>query len=562
MAARGQVLDVALEGNTSISTSELSAAVAGSGLLRSGVAALPQLARTVETLCHEQGFLNAGAIATVVRIAEDSSVLHVRITITEGCRHIVTAVRIAGTPPLPEEALLQDLATRPGGLLSPAALRADAMQLLTRCDEAGHAFATTGINAIHVTERGDSALAVVEFLVDAGDRVTISEVTVQGNDITQPGVITRELRLAPDEAWTPGLPDRLRRRLERLTFFSSVAEPALYQRSTRHGILVRVTEGGANHFDGIVGYQPGRTTDEQGTLTGLVNLSFRNLFGTGRRIDARWERPSSSLTELELRYLEPWVLDWPVNLQGGFFQRFVDSSYVRRAFDARISLMLSESMQVAATVQSVRVIPSSSGPLAAPASTATNAGLELFIDTRDNPWNPFAGIVFRNSWTGGSKTIAGTERIAAGSEFIQRIEIDASVFQETFRSTIIALALHARELRGSRLDLSDLYRLGGALTLRGYREEQFTGTRLVWGNLELRYSLGRRSYAFVFLDAGHIFQEEDASQDRTGMQVFRHGYGVGGRLETPLGVLAVSYALGQGDSFTTAKIHFGLINEF
>ncbi|HXX64237.1 MAG TPA: hypothetical protein VEO56_10605, partial [Bacteroidota bacterium] len=45
-------------------------------------------------------------------------------------------------------------------------------------------------------------------------------------------------------------------------------------------------------------------------------------------------------------------------------------------------------------------------------------------------------------------------------------------------------------------------------------------------------------------------------------QAFRYGYGIGIRLDTALGNLAVSFALGEGDSFSTAKIHFGLINDF
>ena len=33
-------------------------------------------------------------------------------------------------------------------------------------------------------------------------------------------------------------------------------------------------------------------------------------------------------------------------------------------------------------------------------------------------------------------------------------------------------------------------------------------------------------------------------------------------LETGLGILGVSYALGKGNSLSEGKIHFGIINEF
>jgi outer membrane translocation and assembly module TamA len=45
-------------------------------------------------------------------------------------------------------------------------------------------------------------------------------------------------------------------------------------------------------------------------------------------------------------------------------------------------------------------------------------------------------------------------------------------------------------------------------------------------------------------------------------QHLKYGYGVGIRLETSLGNIGVSFALGAGDSFTQAKLHISLINDF
>jgi outer membrane protein insertion porin family len=145
---------------------------------------------------------------------------------------------------------------------------------------------------------------------------------------------------------------------------------------------------------------------------------------------------------------------------------------------------------------------------------------------------------------------------------VQRIELDAAAYRELLPRVVAAVSLHGRELRGGALDLSDLYRLGGAATLRGYREEQFTGTRLGWINAELRYSLGRRSFAFSFYDIGYMFQSADQEQGREEASLSRGGYGLGLRLETGLGIMSVSYALGDGDALGDGKIHFGLINEF
>jgi hypothetical protein len=41
-----------------------------------------------------------------------------------------------------------------------------------------------------------------------------------------------------------------------------------------------------------------------------------------------------------------------------------------------------------------------------------------------------------------------------------------------------------------------------------------------------------------------------------------YGYGAGLLVETVLGIVDVSVAAGKGDTFSTAKLHLRLVNEF
>ena len=107
-----------------------------------------------------------------------------------------------------------------------------------------------------------------------------------------------------------------------------------------------------------------------------------------------------------------------------------------------------------------------------------------------------------------------------------------------------------------------MYRFGGMRTLRGYRESQFLGSRVAWSNTEYRFILARRSFFYVFVDGGYYLRPADDVRGIARTDAFKYGYGLGLQLETGLGNLGVSFALGQGDSFSNGKIHFGLINEF
>ena len=64
------------------------------------------------------------------------------------------------------------------------------------------------------------------------------------------------------------------------------------------------------------------------------------------------------------------------------------------------------------------------------------------------------------------------------------------------------------------------------------------------------------------MDTGYFFRPEDLVHNIPKTEGFRIGYGLGINLETNLGVISVSFALGQGDTFSNGKINFGIVNQF
>ena len=62
----------------------------------------------------------------------------------------------------------------------------------------------------------------------------------------------------------------------------------------------------------------------------------------------------------------------------------------------------------------------------------------------------------------------------------------------------------------------------------------------------------------MFNDWGYYSEKNKTSLK----EEFLIGYGIGIRFDTPLGILGIDYGLGKGDTFSTAKVHFGIINTF
>jgi outer membrane protein insertion porin family len=241
---------------------------------------------------------------------------------------------------------------------------------------------------------------------------------------------------------------------------------------------------------------------------------------------------------------------------------------VQRTLAGGLEYLATEDVSAAVFVTSQSTIPTIREDSAFTVfnSTAFTTGVNLKIDTRDDPLAPTSGIFFNNFYDFSQKKINGPqEYITPETQTdvnLQRFEATLAVFYQFFQRQILAFKINGRELRGPFFEESDLYWLGGTQTLRGYREDQFRGNRVFWSNLEYRFFLGRRTYTYVFFDNGYYLRNAEEKLNIPKQEGYKFGYGFGLNLETAIGVLGVSFALAKGNSFSDGLLHFDIINEF
>ncbi len=570
---RTVIRSIRFSGAEAIGTRELRGAMASSEGNLLSAEQLASDAESIVKLYRSKGYYQAGAFPEGPAFTSDSAMADITITIREGERALVAAVRLTGNGALSPGQLLSGFETKAGSPLDGPSLERDIDRVLSSYERAGRPFARVEVENITLERDSAGAGLDVDLRIDEGPAVTVDEITVTGNRETKDRVILREARLRLHEPYDEEKVRRIGDRLKRLGLFAGVSGPDLYLRQGpaggSGGLLINVEEGNTSTFDGILGYAPAGPGGGEGTISGIVTVSMRNLFGTARRLDVHWERDNSLSQEIALQYSEPWAFDLPVTLTSGFRQREQDSTYIARGFDAKADLLITESVTLGGAFSHSAVIPSSgpAGEIVSNSRTVT-AGLDLRVDTRDQLMSPSSGALYRSSYRIGAKKLysSGTD------ETVQTVGLDADMYLSTFERQVIAIGLHGRQISADRIELSDCYRFGGTNTLRGYRENEFLGSRVAWTNTEYRFLLARRSYFFGFIDTGYFYLPDLTTPAGTllalpgaigaAAEKFKAGYGIGIRMETAVGAIGVSIAFGQGDSFSEGKLHFGLANDF
>ena len=474
----------------------------------------------------------------------------VRFRIGEGRRTFIDTLRITGNKHVATDSLLNEVFSRSGSPLIRESVTTDLEALLRYYENRGYPYCSL---APEVSLVPGSDAAQVRIAIDEGPFVRVDTIRFTGNRITRAETLLREMRIAPGGPYDQRGVDRALRALRRLPFLLDVDDAALTtEPDGRTALVVSVREAPAGRAEGVVGVVPASRDGAQG-LTGSFAISFGNLLGTGRRADASWSRSGSEASDLDLRYVEPWIMRRPLGLDVALLMR-QRPGFAENRMGLGVSLSAVSGTEVRLGVSRSGVRPDSSGARRFSKGRITSLDGALEYDGRNDRWNPTSGMMYRVGlvWSRVTQSGGAGRRLRANAD-LQRI-------LGLGRRTALAASLHGAGVAEAGVELPDgLLRLGGATSIRGYREEAFLVNRAFWMNLEVRLILARRSRAFLFLDAGVL--GDAAGGARNGL-LFPLGFGLGMRTVSRLGTIGLDYGLARTDSPGRGKVHIRMVNDF
>jgi translocation and assembly module TamA len=141
-----------------------------------------------------------------------------------------------------------------------------------------------------------------------------------------------------------------------------------------------------------------------------------------------------------------------------------------------------------------------------------------------------------------------------------KISGELEKFWSIYRSILLRTKLSGGYLNGDNLFESDLFRVGGLNSLRGFTENQFYTSGYGIANFEFRAMMAQDTYFMVFFDQAVI--KDDFGSDIQ----FPFGTGAGFSFSTNAGIFNFVFAMGKSNDqpfgINYSKIHFGYISRF
>jgi len=384
----------------------------------------------------------------------------------------------------------------------------------------------------------------------------LDSVEISGNTKTKDDVILREMPIEAGDIVNIKRIQRGYQNLHRLEFFENI-NPELQRVDSEDNLaklVINLDEAKTGRLNFGGGYS---STD--GWL-GFVDVSEKNLFGNGQDISAKWQ--FGDTTTYSLNFYEPYL--WQS-----------DFSFNFSIYDRESERTNSEGADY------TRESRGGSLTFGHPLPRDWRTSLRYRVQDTKEFWSDDSGVIYDNSLrslTLGFSRDSSNNRFHPTSGSINRFEIehagdfiggemDFTKFNWDSRRYFSGFKNHAWAVR-MKLGLSEPrtplegeeYDLGGSDSLRGYERSDFdfedrANNNLLLFNLEYRIPFNESFTGVLFTDAGNVWEERDSIS----LNDLNYGYGLGVRMNTPVGQLRLDYGW---DEDQDGQLHFSIGNTF
>ena len=436
------------------------------------------------------------------------------------------------------------------------------------------------VTDVHMEKDGTLKVAVNEGIVEG--------FKVKGNVKTKDYVVTREMKLKKGEPFNAKAARRSMQRVYNLGYFEDV-NIKLNPGREPNGVEVEISVVEMN--TGTFGIGAGYSNADG--FVGMVSIGDKNFRGIGDKINLRWEFGGEDNKNYDFSYTRPWLDDKETsatinlyditneyadyNIDGDEIARYdkkrrgQEITFSRRTHNEFVSNYITiknrddiykgpadgyeddVNQYYEKKFEQSLYFKKEWMPQTPEERRKENFGVTRSItfgrvyDSRDNVYDPHEGkrIGYSVEWAGGM-----------GGDFdFTKWTADWRYYFRAGGESVWALNLGAGYASGD-MPLSQRFTMGGSDTLRGYEDDQFRGNSMLKATLEYRFPIVKKVQGVLFTDNGYAWDKRH--EDEFDMGLLKNSYGVGLRINSPLGPVKLDYGYGEDGG----KFHFSFGGQF
>jgi len=444
--------------------------------------------------------------------------------------------------------------------------------LINYFENNGYPFASIKLDSIEQLKDGINAVA----LLSKSNRFVVTLFTPIGYSNINVTFLLSHINLKLGTSYDESIIKSIPEAINELSFVEIVGKPMVaFKENNTVEIKCELKKKSSNQFDGLIGFAPDPQNSYKLLITGKITINLNNILNYGELINLDWQKLDVASQKLSAGYNVKYILKSRFGSESNITIFKQDTSYmntdimtaipyyftynklIRIYFENKSSTLLDQTL-----IKDATTLPD----YADITKTSIGAGAKLW--QLDYSFNPRKGYIFEINVGSGTKTIAknplANQNIYDGIK-LKTTDIDLkeefSVFIPITKRTVILLEDKSALLQSSTLFKNELYKIGGAKSLRGFDENAISCSRYSILNIEYRFIFQKSSNLFLFFNGAYYENRVSTTIHDT-----PYGFGLGLNIRNKSNIFSISYAYGSqfGNpiAFNEAKIHFGYVTVF
>jgi outer membrane protein insertion porin family len=395
----------------------------------------------------------------------------------------------------------------------------------------------------------------------------IEEIVLEGNEKTKDHVILRELSFTPGDILDFVEVSSSLQKVFMLGYFDEISYNVLEGKDPDSAILtIEMKERKTGSADFGAGYS------SKNGLFGYIDISDDNFLGNGQRANLFFEIGRGTRS-YKVGFHEPYLFSDGTSFGVNIYNEHDDIeltykeedgsvSGTQHVFGGNVSLgrRLGDTSRASLTLRADSY--TFSGDIAdyEDSFRLLTIGAGVSDNTTNHPFKPSQGYKSNFNFETG---FTFADQVSTYS----KITLQHSRYYELFDlfddNVVLAVrGLDGRALSGT-LPNSEMFKIGGSETLRGYNygDKGLVGDKMLLLNTELRFPIYDFVSGVVFADIGKAW--EPNKEINLLDMLDSNSFGVGVRLDTPLGLLRLDYGWGLNEEAKReGQFYFGLGHTF
>tara|TARA_R110001606_G_scaffold236192_3_gene384215 strand:- start:11111 stop:12772 length:1662 start_codon:yes stop_codon:yes gene_type:complete len=362
-------------------------------------------------------------------------------------------------------------------------------------DKEGKSFSKVTLTNIYISK--DNLFANLE--IEASEKRIINKVVIKGYENFPKSLLKNYFKIKPKTIFNQKKIKEISDASKELTFIGEIKPPEILFTKDSTLLYLYLQKKQNNSFDGLINF----ASKENGKLNfnGTIDLKLQNILDSAEKFELFWNRIGDERQELKLLTEIPYIFNSNLTPEITFSIYKQDSTFLNTSFKSKLKYTITKKLklgisydsEISSELQKIEIENNIDS------FRSTFLGFHLFYqepkyDTFFNnkfylEINPFIGLRTSNN----QKT----------NQF--KINTIISYIYDLNNRNSIYIKNETGYLNSDNFLNNELFRIGGANSIRGFNEQSIFTSNYTFFNIEYRFLTSNKSYIYSITDIGRIY---------------------------------------------------------